>query len=89
MDKAYYGSGAYSTVSVTNSTGYALTLLYSGKEAKKVIIPSNGQTSVRLKNGTYRIAASVSTSNVIPYAGVEELSGGGYDVDYYIQTRRY
>ena len=47
------------------------------------------RTSIGLKNGKYRVAASVSASNVSNYAGNENLQGGNYSVDYYISTYRY
>lgn len=86
MDKTSYGSGSTSTISVYNNTSYTLTLLYSGKESKKLVLSPNSRGSLRLKNGSYRIAASVSASNVQRYAGSETLNGGGYEVEYYIST---
>ena len=41
-----------------------------------------------MPNGTYRIAVSVDVGNVIPYAGTEYLSGGGYKSSFYIVTTR-
>lgn len=89
MEKTTNGSGAYASVVVKNATGYALTLMYSGNDCKRVTIPSYGRETIRLKNGEYRITATVNASNVIPYAGVENLNGGGYEIEYYIQTVRY
>ncbi|MCM1139952.1 MAG: hypothetical protein NC453_15405 [Muribaculum sp.] len=86
MDKTSYGGGSTSTISVYNNTSYTLTLLYSGKESKKLVLSPNSRGSLRLKNGSYRIAASVSASNVQRYAGSETLNGGGYEVEYYIST---
>lgn len=86
MDKTSNGSGSTSTISVYNNTSYTLTLLYSGKESKKLVLSPNSRGSLRLKNGSYRIAASVSASNVQRYAGSETLNGGGYEVEYYIST---
>lgn len=86
MDKTSYGGGSTSTISVYNNTSYTLNLLYSGKESKKLVLAPNTRGSLRLKNGTYRIAASVSASNVQRYAGSETLNGGGYEVEYYIST---
>lgn len=86
MDKTSYGGSSTSTISVYNNTSYTLTLLYSGKESKKLVLAPNSRGNLRLKNGTYRIAASVSVSNVQRYAGSETLNGGGYEVEYYIST---
>lgn len=86
MDQVGYGGGSTSYVSVTNSTSYTLTLMYSGNESKRLVLSPNSTGSVRLKNGSYRIAASVSASNVSKYAGTESLNGGSYEVEYYIST---
>lgn len=86
MDQIGYGGGSTSYVSVTNSTSYTLTLMYSGNESKRLVLSPNSAGSVRLKNGSYRIVASVSASNVSKYAGTESLNGGSYEVEYYIST---
>lgn len=86
MDQVGYGGGSTSYVSVTNNTSYTLTLMYSGNESKRLVLSPNSTGSVRLKNGSYRIAASVSASNVSKYAGTESLNGGSYEVEYYIST---
>ena len=89
MDRTGYGGGSTSYITVTNSTSYTLTIWYSGNDSKKLVIKAGGTKSVRLKNGQYRVAASVSASNVSNYAGSENLLGGSYSVDYYIMTYRY
>lgn len=89
MNRTGYGSGSTSYITVTNSTSYTLTIWYSGNDSKKLVIRAGGTKSVRLKNGQYRVAASVSASNVRNYAGSENLLGGSYSVDYYISTYRY
>lgn len=86
MDKTGYGGGSTSHVSVTNRTSYTLTLMYSGSESKRLVLSPNSSGTVRLKNGSYRIAASVSASNVSRYAGTETLNGGTYEVEYYITS---
>ena len=86
MDHVGYGGGSTSYVSVTNSTSHTLTLMYSGNESKRLVLSPNSTGSIRLKNGSYRIAASVSASNVSRYAGTELLNGGSYEVEYYIST---
>lgn len=88
MNRTGYG-GSTSYITVTNSTSYTLTLLYSGPDSKRLVISAGGTSSVKLKNGSYRVAASVSASNVGNYAGNENLQGGNYTVDYYIRTYSY
>ena len=65
---------------------YILTILYSDRDSKRLVIEPNRSKSIRLKNGQYRTAASVSAYNVSNYAGKENLRGGSYSVDYYIST---
>ena len=89
MDKTSWGSGPTAYISVTNRTSYTLTLRYSGPDSKKLVISPGGTSSVTLKNGRYRVAASVNASNVSNYAGIEDLSGGSYSVEYYISTHHF
>lgn len=89
MDKVGYGYGATSKISVHNNTGYTLTLLYSGNDSKRLVLKPNQKGNISLKNGKYYIAASVNSSNVSSYGGVENLSGGQYSVQYYISSSRY
>lgn len=87
MEKTGYYSGSSSTVRVSNDTKYTLTLLYSGSvDSKRLVLAPNATQSIKLKNGRYRIAASVNAYNVSSYAGNEELSGGEYSVSYYISS---
>lgn len=89
MEKNSTNVGSNSTVSVTNNTSYSLTIRYSGKESEIIVIPPHITKSTILKNGSYRIAASVNASSVRSFAGTESLTGGDYNVTYYIQTSRY
>jgi hypothetical protein len=89
MDKTSYASGTHSTISVYNNTSYTLTLRYSGNDSKIINISSHSRQSITLPNGNYRIAASVSAASVRNFAGQENLTGGSYDVTYYISTSRY
>ena len=89
MDKTSYSYGARSAISIYNNTSYTLTLRYSGNESKVITIPAQRTQSVSLLNGNYRVTASVTASNVRNYAGTGELTGGNYEVQYYIVTTRY
>lgn len=86
MDKTSHSGGATSYIKVHNNTSYTLTLLYSGKESKKLVLSPHSRGNLQLKNGSYRIAAFVSASNVQRYAGSETINGGSYEVEYYIST---
>ena len=89
MDRTSYSSSGSNIITVSNDTQYTLTLLYSGPDSKRLVLSPHSSGSVRLPNGTYRVAASVAATNVRSYAGTETLSGGGYDVSYYISSSRY
>lgn len=89
MDRTSYGGGSTSRISITNSTSYTLTLLYSGPDSKKIIIAPYKTGHTTLPNGTYRVAASVDAYRVQKYAGSETLNGGSYSAEYYIVTSKY
>lgn len=89
MDRTSYSSSGSNIITVSNDTQYTLTLLYSGPDSKRLVLSPRSSGSVRLPNGTYRVAASVAATNVRSYAGTETLSGGSYDVSYYISSSRY
>lgn len=89
MDRTSYSSSGSNIITVSNDTQYTLTLLYSGPDSKRLVLSPRSSGSVRLPNGTYRVAASVAATNVRSYAGTVTLSGGGYDVSYYISSSRY
>lgn len=87
MNRDNYGSYAKENdISVYNNTSYTLTIRYSGIESKKLVLAPKARKSIKLKNGTYRVAASVNASNVGNYAGKENLVGGDYSSEYYIKT---
>lgn len=73
-----------STICVENATDQILTVYYSGPDSRSVRIAPRSKSSVTLRNGYYRIAASVTSPNVRPYAGSENFGGGRYEVGYCI-----
>lgn len=89
MEKTSKRDGRKSTVQVTNSTSYTLTVFYSGNDGKRIVLSSHETQTIELLNGVYRIAASVDASNVRPYAGTEEIAGGNYAVEYIIESKWY
>lgn len=74
-----------STIEVENDTSCDLTLLYSGNDAKKIVVSPNSKKKVSLRSGRYSVAANACGYN---YAGSENLSGD-YSVVYYISSVRY
>lgn len=92
MSKSSFGYSSYSStnsIEIYNNTQYTLIIRYSGVESKKIVLSPKQRTSTTLKNGNYRIAASVNASNVRNYAGTENLTGGDYSSEYYIKTETY
>jgi hypothetical protein len=74
-----------SSVEIENQTRYTLTVRYSGKDSKRLTVRANDKISVTLANGGYRVAASVSAYNVVPFAGDQVLEGGEYSSRYFIR----
>jgi hypothetical protein len=88
MDRNYsgdYGSST-STIHVKNQTSYTLTLLYSGRDSKRIVLSPGRSESITLHNGRYNIAASVDAGGVRNYGGTEQLEGDNYSVTYYISS---
>lgn len=77
-------NGSY--LSIKNSTSYTLTVLYSGDYSDRLIIEPHSTNSIKLPNGKYRVSAKVDASRVRPFVGTEDLTGGEYSSEYYIQT---
>lgn len=77
-----------STIIIENGTNMPLTVMYSGAESKSIIIPEGSRMALTIKNGYYRIAASVPAANIHPFAGSENLAGGQYEVTYIIVPKR-
>lgn len=85
MNRSGYSNSAISTINIYNNTSYTLTVMYSGKDSKKVVISPQGRVYVTLPNGIYKCVASIS-GNARNHAGTENLDGGSYEVEYYIIT---
>lgn len=88
MDRSYSGGSgsSTSTIHVENQTSYTLTLLYSGRDSKRLVLSPGRSESITLHNGTYSIAASVDAGGVRNYGGTEQLDGDNYSVSYYISS---
>lgn len=81
-DKIGESNSNISEVSIKNDTSCQLEVRYSGRESKMISIPAHQSSSILLKSGNYRVAASACGSN---YAGNENLRGN-YSSSYYIVT---
>jgi hypothetical protein len=80
--------GSTAEVKIENQTSYTLTVRYSGSNSYRFDLAPSEVRDVMLVPGPYQVAATVSSSSVIPYAGSDKLSGGSYGVKFYIETRR-
>lgn len=86
----YNYNSVINDIEIFNNTIYTLTVRYSGSDlSKKIVIPSKKTMTLRIRNGNYRVAASVDAKNVTNYAGEEKLDGGSYASEFYIVTKRY
>lgn len=80
--------GNSAEVAIENQTSYTLTVRYSGSRSYRFDLAPSATRNVTLASGPYQVAATVSSSGVIPYAGSDTLSGGSYGVKFFIETRR-
>ncbi len=79
------GYSKNSTVSITNNTGYLLTVRYSGPDVTSVAIPAGGTRKVYLLSGTYQVGATAGSASC---GGTESLHGN-YTSSYTITTSTY
>lgn len=84
--KTSYGTGKSSTVRITNRCDREITIMYSGVESKKIVLSPYQTRSFVLPSSTYKVVATAS--GVRPFLGTENLTGGTYESEYYIQTIR-
>lgn len=91
MQRSGYSNSYSSTneVKVFNNTSYTLTVYYSGPESKKVVFSPKQTKNFTLAKGQYKVAASVNAADVQNYAGHESLTGGEWDIEFYIVTTTY
>jgi len=81
------GRSGTNTINIENGTSYTLTVRYSGLQSKKIVLKPKAEGSLTLRSGQYRIAASVSAANVLPFAGEQDFEGGTYMYYFYIDFR--
>lgn len=81
--------GSVVKVEVANDTGYELTVLYSGTDSQKLVIPVGQTGRTTLPPGDYRVAASVNATSVTNYYGQNTLEAGEYSSNFYIETTSY
>ena len=79
-----YSSSTTNDIEIFNNTIYTLIVRYSGTDSRRIVIEPEKREKLVLRNGSYRVTASVNAQNVRNYAGSEKLEGGEYSSEYYI-----
>lgn len=83
-----YSSSGYADISIKNSTDYPITVMYSGRDSQKLIIPAGHTQSIHIQAGNYSIAVTTEQPNVIPFYGNETIASGGFEITYYIRSNK-
>ena len=60
--------------------------MYSGVKSMKIVLSPYQSRKVVLPSGTYKVVAT--SPGVRSFYGTEDLTGGDYESEYYIETRR-
>ena len=76
-----------STIVLENKTIYTMTVRFSGTEGKRIKIAPNKTYTLKLKNGSYSVSASIEKSDIKPYWGTQEYKGYVYSNTWYIESR--
>lgn len=80
-------NGSSNTITIRSRCDRTITVMYSGVKSVKIEIGANRSRTFTLPSGNYRVVATAS--GVLPFYGTENLTGGSYESEYYIETRRY
>ena len=79
-------SSGYASIEIENATSYTITVLYSGPDSTKVVVPAGQTKKVRIKSGSYKVAVTTEQPNILPFYGSTDFSSGSYSEEFYIQT---
>lgn len=85
--KVSYETGRYSTINISSRCNQIITIMYSGVKSTKIVLSPYQSRKVVLPSGTYKVVAT--SPGVRSFYGNENLTGGTYESEYYIETRRY
>ncbi|MBR1503409.1 MAG: hypothetical protein IJ618_05970 [Prevotella sp.] len=85
--KVSYGTGKYSTINLSSRCNQTITIMYSGVKSMKIVLSPYQSRKAVLPSGTYKVVAT--SPGVRSFYGTEKLTGGDYESEYYIETRRY
>lgn len=78
--------GSKASLEVKNDTSYTITVLYSGPDSQKLVIPAHDTRSITLKAGNYRVAVTTEQPRVQPFYGQSDLTAGEYIETFYIRS---
>ena len=85
--KVSYGTGRTSTIRIKSRCDQTITIMYSGVKSIKFVLAPYESRSVVLPSSTYKVVAT--SPGVRSFYGTENLTGGDYESEYYIERRRY
>jgi hypothetical protein len=88
-DPVQITGGTEADMEIENQTAYTLTVRYSGRESYRFDLSARQTRNVKLATGPYKVAATVSSPGVIPFAGSDTLQGGRYSSKFYIESHRW
>jgi len=85
--QASVGSGSGSPrLTIENDTQYELRVYLSGPETHSVSIPAGGSSVLDLTIGTFKLAAEIPNSSILPFYGEQTFNNGtAYMEKFYIQ----
>ena len=76
--------GSLVNLEVKNDTGSVLTVLYSGAESKRLVVPPGETGTATLAPGSYHVGAVVSDGSARAFYGTDAMQGGEYSSRFYI-----
>ena len=82
-----YRTGDINTVKIRSRCNKTITIMYSGKKSIKIEIDPYGTSEIVLPSGLDNVVAKAP--GVRSFYGMESLTGGIYESEYYIEKRKH
>ncbi len=80
------GGAGSPKLTIENSTQYELHVYLSGPETRSISIPAGGTSVLDFQPGTFKLAAEIPNSSIIPFYGEQTFNNGtAYVEKFYIQ----
>jgi hypothetical protein len=80
-----FATSGRTTMTVKNSTGYELSVLFDGPVSTKLTLSPGASQDVELAAGAFHVAGRVTAANVLPFYGEESYAGSArYSMNFYI-----